>query len=79
VSMESSRGLMDLSVARKIPLGNGIITVNTEAQAWERARADSLNKGGDAARAAIVMMRIKRRLQPRLDQMIKDRRDVKGR
>lgn len=80
VSMESSRGLMDLSIARKIPLGNGIITVNTEAQAWERARADSLNKGGDAARAAIVMMRIKRRLQPRLDQMIKDRhRDVKGR
>ncbi len=80
VSMESSRGLMDLSVARKLPLGNGIITVNTDAQAWERARADSLNKGGDAARAAIVMMRIKRRLQPRLDQMIKDRhRDVKGR
>jgi 6,7-dimethyl-8-ribityllumazine synthase len=80
VSMESSRGLMDLSVARKLPLGNGIITVNTEEQAWERARADSLNKGGDAARAAIIMMRIKRRLQPRLDQLIKDRhRDVKGR
>ena len=80
VSMESSRGLMDLSVTKKIPLGNGIITVNTEAQAWERARADSLNKGGDAARAAVVMMRIKRRLQPRLDQMIKDRtRDVKSR
>jgi 6,7-dimethyl-8-ribityllumazine synthase len=78
VSMESSRGLMDLSVARKLPLGNGI-TVNTEAQAWDRARADSLNKGGDAARAAIIMMRIKRRLQPRLDQLIKDRRDVKTR
>src|ERR1700749_2951142 len=28
VSMESSRALMDLSVARKFPLGNGIITVN---------------------------------------------------
>ena len=54
--------------------------MNTEAQAWERARADSLNKGGDAARAAVVMMRIKRRLQPRLDQMIKDRhRDVQSR
>jgi len=79
VSMESSRGLMDLSIAKKLPIGNGIITVNTEAQAWERARADSLNKGGDAARATIVMMRIKRRLQPRLDQMIRDRhRDVKS-
>jgi 6,7-dimethyl-8-ribityllumazine synthase len=62
VSMESSRGLMDLAVARKIPLGNGIITVNTEAQAWARARASELNKGGDAARAAIAMLRIKRRL-----------------
>ena len=80
VSMESSRGLMDLSVAKKLPLGNGIITVNTDAQAWERARADSLNKGGDAARAAVVMMRIKRRLEPRLDQLRKDRqRDVSGR
>ena len=62
VSMESSRGLMDLAVARGIPLGNGIITVNTEAQAWARARASELNKGGDAARAAIAMLRIKRAL-----------------
>ena len=62
VSMESSRALMDLSVARSLPLGNGIITVNTTEQAWERARADRLNKGGDAARAALTMMRIKKRL-----------------
>jgi 6,7-dimethyl-8-ribityllumazine synthase len=62
VSMESSRALMDLAVARKIPLGNGIITVNTDAQAWARARASELNKGGDAARAALAMLRIKRRL-----------------
>ncbi len=62
VSMESSRALMDIAVARKVPLGNGIITVNTEAQAWARARASELNKGGDAARAALAMLRIKRRL-----------------
>lgn len=62
VSMESSRGLMDLSVQRRMPLGNGIITVNTDAQAWARARASELNKGGDAARAALTMLRIKRRL-----------------
>ena len=62
VSMESSRALMDLSVARKFPLGNGIITVNTDAQAWARARASELNKGGDAARAALAMLRIKRRM-----------------
>jgi 6,7-dimethyl-8-ribityllumazine synthase len=62
VSMESSRGLMDISVTRKFPLGNGILTVNTEEQAWARARAGELNKGGDAARAALAMLRIKRRL-----------------
>jgi 6,7-dimethyl-8-ribityllumazine synthase len=62
VSQESSRALMDLSVSKKLPLGNGILTVNTEAQAWARARASELNKGGDAARAAIAMLRIKRRL-----------------
>lgn len=62
VSMESSRALMDLAVTRKFPLGNGIITVNTDAQAWARAKASELNKGGDAARAALAMLRIKRRL-----------------
>jgi 6,7-dimethyl-8-ribityllumazine synthase len=62
VSMESSRALMDLAVSRQIPLGNGIVTVNTEAQAWARARATELNKGGDAARAALAVLRIKRRL-----------------
>jgi 6,7-dimethyl-8-ribityllumazine synthase len=62
VSMESSRGLMDLAVQKKFPLGNGILTVNTEEQAWARARAGDLNKGGDAARAALAMLRIKRRL-----------------
>jgi 6,7-dimethyl-8-ribityllumazine synthase len=60
VSMESSRALMDLAVAKRVPLGNGIITVNTDAQA--RARASELDKGGDAARAALAMLRIKRRL-----------------
>ena len=42
VSQLSARGLMELSVARKIPIGNGIITVDTEAQALDarpRARA----------------------------------------
>jgi len=62
VSMESSRALMDYSVTERFPLGNGIITVNTEEQAWARAKASELNKGGDAARAALAMLRIKRRL-----------------
>jgi 6,7-dimethyl-8-ribityllumazine synthase len=60
VSEQSARGLMDLSVARKVPLGNGILTVDTEAQAWARAKMDEADKGGDAARAALAMLAIKR-------------------
>ncbi|MBZ0148194.1 MAG: 6,7-dimethyl-8-ribityllumazine synthase [Pseudorhodoplanes sp.] len=62
VSEQSARGLMDLSVARKIPLGNGILTVDTEAQAWARAKMDEADKGGDAARAALAMLAVKRNL-----------------
>jgi 6,7-dimethyl-8-ribityllumazine synthase len=60
VSMHSAQGLMELSVARRLPLGNGIITVDTHAQALARARKEELDKGGDAARAALAMVRIKR-------------------
>lgn len=62
VAVESSRALMDLSVDLRLPLGNGIITTNTDEQAWARARVSELNKGGDAARAALATLRIKRRL-----------------
>jgi 6,7-dimethyl-8-ribityllumazine synthase len=62
VSNESARGLMDLSIARALPIGNGIITVNTEAQAFERARMEEQDKGGAAARAALALLRLKRQL-----------------
>jgi 6,7-dimethyl-8-ribityllumazine synthase len=62
VCTQSARGLMDLSVARGLPLGNGILTVNTEEQAWSRARRTEGDKGGDAVRAALAVLRIKRRL-----------------
>jgi len=62
VSQLSARGLMELSVARKVPIGNGIITVDNEAQAFARARAEEMDKGGDAARAALALVALKRRL-----------------
>jgi 6,7-dimethyl-8-ribityllumazine synthase len=62
VSMQSARALIDLSVTRRVPIGNGIITVDNEAQAWVRARLDDADKGGDAARAALSLVRLKRRL-----------------
>ncbi|MGB6654221.1 MAG: 6,7-dimethyl-8-ribityllumazine synthase, partial [Xanthobacteraceae bacterium] len=40
VSQQSARGLMELAVAQRFPIGNGIVTVDTEAQAWERARQE---------------------------------------
>ena len=60
VSHQSARGLMDLAVARQLPIGNGIITVDNEAQAWVRARPQEQDKGGDAARAALAMVGLKR-------------------
>jgi 6,7-dimethyl-8-ribityllumazine synthase len=62
VSQESARALLDLSVARRVPIGNGILTVDTDAQAWARARPEEADKGGDAARAALALVRLKRRL-----------------
>jgi 6,7-dimethyl-8-ribityllumazine synthase len=62
VSHLSARGLMDLSVARKTPIGNGIITVDNETQAWARARVEDQDKGGDAARAALSLIGLKQSL-----------------
>jgi 6,7-dimethyl-8-ribityllumazine synthase len=60
VSQESARALLDLSVARRVPIGNGILTVDSDAQAWARARPEEADKGGDAARAALALVRLKR-------------------
>lgn len=62
VSNESARGLMDLSIQRKLPLGNGILTVDTEAQAQARLGGAEGHKGEDAARAALALVRLKRDL-----------------
>ena len=57
VAGESSRALMDISVRRGIPVGNGILTVENEEQAWERAKVDRGDKGGDAAEAVLSLIR----------------------
>ncbi len=65
VSQESARGLLELSVARRVPIGNGIITVENEAQAKARAYSDDQDKGGGAARAALALIDLKKRLGTR--------------
>jgi 6,7-dimethyl-8-ribityllumazine synthase len=62
VSQLSAQGLIELSVARALPIGNGIVTVNTVTQAMARARVEEQDKGGDAASAALALIRIKRQL-----------------
>jgi 6,7-dimethyl-8-ribityllumazine synthase len=59
VSMQSARTLLDFSVARRLPCGNGILTVDNEPQAWARARITEQDKGGDAARATLALIAIK--------------------
>lgn len=57
VAGESARGLMDLGLARGLAIGNGILTVDTRAQAL--VRAGEKDKGGDAARACLALIAIK--------------------
>ena len=57
VSNESARGIMALSMDG-IAIGNGILTVENEAQAIARADPGQGDKGGGAARAAIAMLEI---------------------
>ena len=62
VAGESARAIMDISIALDMPVGNGILTVDTDAQAKARARQSGQDKGGGAARAALTLVRLKRQL-----------------
>jgi 6,7-dimethyl-8-ribityllumazine synthase len=62
VAGESAHGLMDLAVGGPLAIGNGILTVEDDAQAWARARVSQGDKGGGAARACLEMIAVKRRL-----------------
>jgi 6,7-dimethyl-8-ribityllumazine synthase len=61
VAGESARALMDLSL-EGIAIGNGILTVENEAQALARARRGEMDKGGGAANAAIAMALLRHKL-----------------
>jgi 6,7-dimethyl-8-ribityllumazine synthase len=62
VANESARGLMDLTVHHRLAIGNGILTVENEDQAWARTRADRVeDKGGNAAKAALAMIALRQR------------------
>lgn len=62
VSNESARGLMDLTM-KGLAIGNGILTCETKAQAWARARVAEMDNGGSAADAALAMIGFSRTMQ----------------
>ena len=56
----ANHGLMQVALANAIPLGNAILTVDTEAQALERARGGRQGKGADAVRACLALIALER-------------------
>ncbi|WP_137132952.1 6,7-dimethyl-8-ribityllumazine synthase [Rhizobium sp. FY34] len=62
VANESSRALMDLAVSESLAIGNGIMTVENDEQAWARVKKSDKDKGGFAARAALTMIDLREKL-----------------
>jgi 6,7-dimethyl-8-ribityllumazine synthase len=63
VAGEASRGIAHVSLTDEIPVGFGLLTVDTIEQAIERAGTKAGNKGVDAALAAIQMANVLRQLE----------------
>jgi 6,7-dimethyl-8-ribityllumazine synthase len=59
ICREATRGLMDLTLQHRIALGFGLLTCRTYDQARVRAAVGGLNKGADAARACLGMIRFR--------------------
>ena len=62
VAGESARGVMALTMDG-IAIGNGILTVENEAQAIVRADPKQKDKGGEAAKAALALLDLKQRFE----------------
>ena len=60
VCNNANHWLMDVATRQDVPVGNGILTVENEAQALARAQGGAAGKGGDAARACLALIEIKR-------------------
>ncbi|HET9813454.1 MAG TPA: 6,7-dimethyl-8-ribityllumazine synthase [Sphingomicrobium sp.] len=63
VANESARGLMDLTL-QGFAIGNGVLTVDNEAQAIARADPSQGDKGGGAARAALALYALREQYGP---------------
>lgn len=61
---ECARGIQDLALAGHA-IGFGVLTVENVDQAFKRARIDEKNKGGEAVRACLAMIALRRSLKAR--------------
>jgi 6,7-dimethyl-8-ribityllumazine synthase len=60
VAGECARGLQQVALQQRVPIGFGVLTVDTVAQARERAGQGPDNKGAESAAAVLEMIRLKR-------------------
>lgn len=60
VCNNANHWLMQVAIGHAVSVGNGILTVDTEAQALARARGGIDGKGGDAARACLRLIELQR-------------------
>ncbi|PZR30798.1 6,7-dimethyl-8-ribityllumazine synthase [Caulobacter segnis] len=62
VANETARGLQDLGIGRRLPIGFGVLAVDDEQQAWARAKVSEGDRGGAAAKACLETIALKRQL-----------------
>jgi 6,7-dimethyl-8-ribityllumazine synthase len=65
VAGECARGLMQVQIVTGVPVAFGVLTVEDEAQAAERADPSRMDKGGEAVRAALEMVALRKGLEVR--------------
>jgi 6,7-dimethyl-8-ribityllumazine synthase len=63
VCNNANHWLMHVAVEHAMPVGNGVLTVESEAQALARCAGGKNNKGGEAARACLQLIALKRHLR----------------
>lgn len=65
ISAEVSRGIGQVALDTEVPIIFGVLTTDTVAQAAERADPGKFNRGGEAAKGAIEMAMLMRRMRKR--------------
>lgn len=63
ISAEAARGIAQVALDTRLPVVFGVLTTNTVEQALARAGAGERNRGADAARTAIEMATLLKRVK----------------